>query len=51
LFEGASGGFDPAPGAQRFLMPRPVVADAKPAELHVIVNWLDDLRRRVSTGN
>jgi hypothetical protein len=28
-------------------MPRPTLADAKPSELHVVVNWVDDLRRRV----
>jgi hypothetical protein len=47
LFEGATGGFESAAGGQRFLMPRPIVADAKPSELHIVVNWVDDLRRRV----
>ena len=47
LFEGATGGFETAEGSQRFLMPRPTLADAKPSELHVVVNWVDDLRRRV----
>jgi Tol biopolymer transport system component len=47
LFDGATGGFDPAPGGQRFLMPKPTVANAKPSELHIVVNWVDDLRRRV----
>ena len=47
LFDGATGGFEPAPGGQRFLVPKPTVANAKPSELHIVVNWVDDLRRRV----
>jgi serine/threonine-protein kinase len=47
LFEGATGGFDLAAGGQRFLMPKPILADPKPSELHIVVNWVDDLRRRV----
>jgi hypothetical protein len=47
LFKGAIGGFEPAPGGQRFLMPWPIVADARPSELHIVVNLVDELRRRV----
>jgi hypothetical protein len=49
LFEGSyRPAFDVAPGGRRFLMLKSV--DAVPgasSEVHVVVNWLNELRRRV----
>jgi len=47
LFEKASSDYDVAPDGRRFLMLKPVVATGDSGELHVIVNWFDDLRQRV----
>ena len=49
LFEGSyRPAFDVAPDAQRFLMLRSVDADPTTStEVHVVVNWLGELRRRV----
>jgi Tol biopolymer transport system component len=47
LFEKASTDYDVAPDARRFLMLKPAAAAADTSQLHVIVNWFDDLRRRV----
>jgi hypothetical protein len=47
LFEKASGDYDVAPDGRRFLMLKPAAASADTSELHVILNWFDDLRRRV----
>jgi serine/threonine-protein kinase len=46
LFEKVSSDYDVAPGG-RFLMLKPATATADSSELHVILNWFDDLRRRV----
>jgi eukaryotic-like serine/threonine-protein kinase len=46
LFEKVSGDYDVAPDGRRFLMLKPAVS-ADPSELHVSLNWFDDLRRRV----
>ena len=45
LFEKVSSEYDVAPDGRRFLMLKPAVTDTN--ELHVILNWFDDLRRRV----
>jgi eukaryotic-like serine/threonine-protein kinase len=48
LFEKVSSDYDVAPDGRRFLMLKPTGATAgETSELQVIVNWFDDLRRRV----
>jgi Tol biopolymer transport system component len=47
LFEKASSDYDVAPDGKRFLMLKPTAAVGDSGELHVIVNWFDDLRQRV----
>jgi len=46
LFEKVSSDYDVAPDGRRFLMLKPTVS-ADSSELHVILNWFDDLGRRV----
>jgi serine/threonine-protein kinase len=45
LFEKAAQGYDVHPNGQRFLMLKPVPRDSRPSDLHVILNWFDELRR------
>jgi serine/threonine-protein kinase len=47
LFQKASSDYDVAPDGRRFLMLKPAAAAAESSDLHVILNWFDDLRRRV----
>lgn len=49
LFEKATTGYDVAPDGRRFLMLKaaPVTQGGTPSELHVVVNWFEELRRRV----
>ena len=47
LFEKVSSDYDVAPDGRRFLMLKPAATNADTGELHVILNWFDDLRRRV----
>jgi hypothetical protein len=51
LFEGRFlTGYDIAPGGEKFLM----VANEQgtwPAQIHVVLNWTDELRRLVPSGN
>jgi serine/threonine-protein kinase len=49
LFEGRyNPGYDVAPDGQRFLMVKPPAeAPAQPDRLHIVVNWNEELRRRV----
>ena len=49
LFEraGLTDGFDVAPDGQRFLVIKPNAAPAQAGELRVVVNWFEELRRRV----
>jgi len=47
LFEKASSDYDVAPDGRRFIMLKPAATAADTSELHVILNWFDDLRRRV----
>ena len=47
LFEKVSSDYDVAPDGRRFLMLKPAVTTTDSSELHVILNWFDDLRRRV----
>ncbi len=48
LFEGryARGGYDAAPDGKRFLMMQSAQSEAGPAQLHVVMNWFEELRRR-----
>ena len=51
LFMKASPDYDVAPDGKRFIMLKPVAApEGAPSELHVILNWFDELRRRVPGG-
>jgi eukaryotic-like serine/threonine-protein kinase len=47
LFEKVSSDYDVAPDGRRFLMLKPAATMPESTELHVILNWFDDLRRRV----
>ena len=50
LFEKAAGPYDVHPDGRRFLMLKPVPPsnpEDQPNEYHVILNWFDELRRRV----
>jgi hypothetical protein len=38
-------GYDVDSGGDRFLMLKPVPRDARPPDLHVILNWFEELRR------
>jgi len=43
--------YDVAPDGKRFLMLKPAAAqNAGPGQLHVVVNWFEELRRRVPVG-
>jgi len=52
LFEKAASDYDVAPDGRRFLMLRPPAVGVGGAgnELHVILNWFEDLRRKVPLG-
>ena len=47
LFEKFTSDYDVAPDGRRFLMLKPAATITDSGELHVILNWFDDLRRRV----
>jgi hypothetical protein len=47
LFEKVSSDYDVAPDGRRFIVLKPAATAADTSELHVILNWFDDLRRRV----
>jgi serine/threonine-protein kinase len=43
-------GWDASADGQRFLMNKPIASTDKPVtEMHVVLNWIDELRRRVPT--
>jgi hypothetical protein len=42
--------YDVAPDARRFLL-RVGNPDAPAREIHVVLNWFDELKRRVGNGN
>jgi serine/threonine-protein kinase len=43
-------GWDATPDGQRFLMNKPIPSPDKPVtEMHVVLNWTDELRRRAPT--
>ena len=39
--------FDPAADGQRFLVVRPTAARSVDGQVVIVLNWLDELRRRV----
>ena len=48
LFEGTlAGGFDVTPDGNRFLMIKPSDQEQAPAQIHVVLNWNEELKRRV----
>ena len=47
LFEKVSSDYDLSPDGRRFIMLKPAATAADTSDLHVILNWFDDLRRRV----
>jgi hypothetical protein len=48
LFEGSyQNGWDVAPDASRFLMIKAAAPEQPPDEIDIVVNWLEELRRRV----
>jgi hypothetical protein len=51
LFAKASEDYDVAPDGRRFLMLKAATApEGASGELHVVVNWFEELRRRVPVG-
>ena len=43
--------YDVAPDGQRFLMLKPVEQEqAAPTQINVVLNWFEELKRRVPTG-
>ena len=48
LFEGRfeRGGYDVAPDGRRFLMMQSAQADTGPPQLHVVMDWFEELKRR-----
>jgi hypothetical protein len=51
LFEKAAPGYDVATDGKRFVMVKPVPLTSEATELHLILNWFDDLRRaRAASG-
>ena len=51
LLEKAIEGYDVAPNGTKFLMLKPVPGESQRPELHVILNWFDELRRLVPLPN
>ncbi len=47
LFEKVSSNYDVHPDGKRFLMLKPAATTADNSELHIILNWFDDLRKKV----
>ena len=53
LFEGPyqAGSYDMSPDGQRFLMIKPVEQEqAAPAQISVVLNWIEDMKRRMRAG-
>jgi Tol biopolymer transport system component len=43
--------YDVSPDGQRFLMLKPTVeAEAPPTQIHVVLNWFEELKQKVPTG-
>ncbi len=50
--QGTSPNYDVSPDGQRFLMLKPTEsAEAAPTQINVVLNWFEELKRRVPTGN
>jgi hypothetical protein len=47
LFEGRFLDYDVAPDGTRFLMIKPDPAESGPAHVNVVLNWFEDVKRRV----
>ena len=47
LFEKVSSDYDVHPDGKRFLMLKPAATTTDSSELHIILNWFEDLRRKV----
>jgi hypothetical protein len=43
--------YDVSPDGQRFLMVKASEQGAKPERINVVVNWFEELRRRVPSGS
>jgi serine/threonine-protein kinase len=43
-------GYDISPDGQRFLMIQEGGQDSAPTQIHVVLNWFEELKRRVPTG-
>ncbi|MCZ6778708.1 MAG: protein kinase, partial [Acidobacteria bacterium] len=43
--------YDISPDGQRFLMVERTRAEAKPDRIHIVLNWFEELKRLVPTGN
>ncbi|MBZ5576780.1 MAG: hypothetical protein LAP40_09505 [Acidobacteriia bacterium] len=41
------GFYDVAPDGKRFLLLKPVAAPDQQTEVHVVLNWVEEVRRRV----
>ena len=57
LFEGRYYGtdatdesYDPAPDGSRFLLIKPDPAESAPAHVKVVLNWFEEVKRRVPGG-
>jgi len=50
LFGADVGFYDVAPVGQRFLVVRPAREEAGPSQLHVVVNWFDELQQKVAVA-
>jgi hypothetical protein len=50
LFEGHFLDYDVAPDGKRFLMIKEDPAESGPAHVKVVLNWFDEVKRRVPTG-
>jgi hypothetical protein len=57
LFEGRyepgplqKGNYDVSPDGQRFLMLKPSEQAQAPAQINVVLNWFEELTRRVPAG-
>jgi eukaryotic-like serine/threonine-protein kinase len=42
--------YDVSPDGQRFLMLKPSEAEATPTQINVVLNWFEELKRRVPSG-
>jgi Tol biopolymer transport system component len=50
LFEGQDLGWDVSPDGQRFLMVKPVEQQPAATQINIVLNWFEELKRRVPAG-